>query len=594
VPRPEKTLLDRVAERSFEPRRHRRLLDGALVELSELRELQLAYQRADTEAEKRRIAHEFERQMHRLPTPTLLERVRAMSFEQFCERILHLQLADFQREFTQEFARLHSDGRRVYRLALLLVPRGGGKTMLSSAIALHELLRREDAPSVLLAASTRDQAARAFEYIGKWIRGSEELRAAVTMTKTDLTVPLTHGKLRVLSSIGESAYGETPSVVVADELHVWRSDSHRTLWDALVSGLGKRPDSFLVGITTVPDGSESLLAGLLDAELHKPMLEQRSDCLRVVRDEDGAILTWFYGAPEDCDIDDEQVWSDCNPQPWTTLHDLRFEHGVLSPSAFSRLILNRPAIDEDDALVPRAMWERCRSSTPIELRSGAQVFAGLEASFGRQTMAAALAARLDGRIAVWCRTWSMNDETPASVRVAGERVDHEELAVWLDWASGSFDLQAVAFDPSVIRLEPERLRQQGYVVEAIASGSERAREASRRLFALIDSEILVHDADEALTAQILNTRGQLDQHERLGVFKRKQTMKIDGWYACANAVALLDDLETTDVLFDWTAFFATRGIAIDNERSDNRVIGAGDAHAMTNPYPGPYSPLSRW
>lgn len=520
MPRREKGLVDRVAERSFEPRRHRRLLDGPLAAEPELRALQTLYQRAGSESEKRRLAHDFREVLVGMPAPSLLERVATMDFPTFTRELLGFTLADFQREFSDEFSRLHGDGRRVYRLALLLVPRGAGKTMLSSAIALFELLRRTDDPSVLLAASTKDQGDLAFQYIKRWVRANADLQAAVTVTKHDLVVKDTGGRLRVLSSLGDAAYGETPSVVVCDELHVWRTDSHRTLWEALVSGLGKRPDSLLIGITTVPDSSESLLSGLLEHELAKAMLEQRHDCLRVVRDEDGAVLTWLIGAPDECDLDDEDVWLACNPQPWKTKHELRFERGMLSDSAFSRLILNRPMVDSADALVDRAGWDACKDD--VELEEGAEIVVGLEGHYKQETVAVAWCARGEDGRAV-CRGTLVDD--------------HDQLAHALEDLAGRFSVQRVAFDPGPLRFAQIGA---GFEIEHVAAGSTAAREANRSLYAAIMGGRIAHNGDSVLAEHVCGVRGTWDAHGRLEVYRRAQS-DAGLWYALSLAHAGLPD-----------------------------------------------------
>lgn len=507
------------------------MLNGPLVENPELREIQTLYQRAESETERRRLAHEFRGVLAGMPAPSLLEQVRSMDFATFTRQVLGFDLAGFQRAFSDEFSRLHGDGRRVYRLALLLVPRGAGKTMMSSATAMYELLRRPDDASVLLAASTKDQGDLAFQYIKRWVRASDELKAAVTLTKHDLEVKETGGRLRVLSSLGDAAYGETPSVVIADELHVWRSDSHKTLWEALVSGLGKRPDSLLIGVTTAPGSSESLLTGLLERELAKPMLEQRDSCLRVVRDEDGAVLTWLIGAPDECDLDDEDVWLACNPQPWKTKHELRFERGMLSDSAFSRLILNRPMVDSADALIDRASWDACKDDS-VEIPDGSTVYVGAEGHYGRETAALAWCSRsVDGRAV--CRARLCDD--------------HDQLAQAIGELSQRYSVERLAFDPG-----PLRFAQIGETldVEHVPAGSTSAREANRGLYAAILGGRLTHDGDPVLATHVLGVRGAWDQHERLEVFRRTQALDVGCWYALAVAHAQIPEADGVLTLAD--------------------------------------------
>jgi phage terminase large subunit-like protein len=542
--RPAKTLAQRVADRSFVAHRHRNLLDGPLVSDPALREIQSCYQQAagDLPAQ-RKLAREFAAALVDRPKATLLEQVREMSFAEFCRRVLGFELAAFQQEWTDELARLHPDGRRVYRLAVLGVGRGAGETWLSAALALFELLRRTDAPSVLLSASVKDQGELAYNFISRWVRASDELRSAVTLTKRELVVPETEGKLRVLSSLGDAAFGETPSVVVCDELHVWKKDQHHTLWEALVSGLGKRRDALMIAITTAPSSSASLLATVLDRELAKLMLEQRGDCLRVVRDEDAAVLTWWYGAPVDADLDDEDVWRRCTPQPWKTMHELRFERGALSDEAFSRLILNRPTVDDEDALIKTAVWDACRDDL-LEPPAGSRIHIGIESSFGSSTCAVSwLWLAPDGRVVIRSRVFATESEpTAAHERTPGDRIDLGPVEGLLGELAKRFEVHSVAYDTLELRLDPQVLRDQyGLSVEPVRSGSIEQQEASRRLYALIENRELAHDGDPVLQAHMLGTRGRWDSHERLKVYRAQQHMKVDAWYATVAALAWLPD-----------------------------------------------------
>src|SRR5262245_2223427 len=82
-------------------------------------------------------------------------------FLELCERV------GFQPEpFQRRVARMVME---VDREALVLLPRGAGKTCIQSLVALHHLLTVEDA-EIYFCASSRDQARIAFQYAQRFAR----------------------------------------------------------------------------------------------------------------------------------------------------------------------------------------------------------------------------------------------------------------------------------------------------------------------------------------------------------------------------------------------------------------------------------------
>jgi phage terminase large subunit-like protein len=601
--RPAKSLAARVVDRSFEPRRHRRLLDGPLVDVPALRELQVRYRAEDSETERRRLAREFRDLLLDLPEASVLERIRAVSYPEFTEAFLRdpkghrvgkpFMLEPFQRDFDREFSRRDADGSRVYTVGLLGVPRGNGKTADAAARSLYELLRRPNMPEVFFAASSKDQARIAFGFASAFVRGSGLLREVVEVQKDRITVPETGAVMTILPATGTTAYGLAPTVAVVDELWTWRQDAQHELWDALLTATQKAPDAFLLALTTAPEEARgSLLGELLEQELGKPGAERPHDALTVVRDAEAGTLTMWYGAPLEADLDDEDLWRRSNPASFKDVRGMRKLRRQMknSPGKFALLHLNQIGAEDDDALVPREMLEACRAGDVPPLMAGTKAWVGLEAGFGKESMAAAIVARLDDeKIACWVQTWSTNPDVPATIRPPGAHVDHVDMEIWLNSLDGQLAIETVAYDPATVLLQPETMREHGYPVTEVLAASKDAMEASRSLYRLLLDGELVHDLDSNAAAQITNTRGEWDRHERLAVFKRNQSGRIDVWYALANAVFALGEPEREHV-FDWIEHIRKRS----QERSRERSVSPEEAHRHTNVEPGLYSPLSSW
>ena len=76
-------------------------------------------------------------------------------FQRFCSGFLGLELEPFQIKIARE---MFSDRRE----ALILLPRGNGKSTLLAAIALWHLLSASD-PRIAIGAASREQAATLFD-----------------------------------------------------------------------------------------------------------------------------------------------------------------------------------------------------------------------------------------------------------------------------------------------------------------------------------------------------------------------------------------------------------------------------------------------
>jgi hypothetical protein len=91
----------------------------------------------------------------------------------------------------------------------------------------------------VLVAGDKDQAGHGLRHIKRWVRASVELATAVEVLSEEVRVHETGSELNV-SAGAAGAYGGTPDVIVADELHVWTRGDHEELWTAHMSAISNR------------------------------------------------------------------------------------------------------------------------------------------------------------------------------------------------------------------------------------------------------------------------------------------------------------------------------------------------------------------
>jgi phage terminase large subunit-like protein len=370
-----------------------------------------------------------------------------------------------------EFYKRDEEGRRIYRLGVLGVPRGNGKSPLAAGLGLYELLTRRDSPDVFCAAGSREQARIVFNFARSFVE-TGPLLDVVRVGRNELIYPDGTGSMRVVSADGSLQFGHSVSCAIVDEAHVFATQKHQDLWEAFETALHKRLDSFLLAITTAGSDRTSLLGRLVESSLAQLSLE-RQDGLTVGRDEENGVLLWWYAAPDTAELDDEATWRAANPASWVDLRDLRRQRNSpgTSESAFRRLHLNQWTYAEDVWITP-ARWAACRSENEIPER--AEVFVGVDASFSGDATAVAWAWKNDeGTILVRAQIWSALEETPAHVHVAGGHINLEAVEDFVTALGQRYRVREVVYDPAFFAARPRSCRPAG-------SRSPRSTSARRR------------------------------------------------------------------------------------------------------------------
>ena len=238
--RPTKTLQEHLRDGSFRADRHAGLLLGPLVDDPDLAGLQAIYRTAASTDEQRLVAIAFAREskLHegRKLRAILNGRDGAAVADFFASNFVHTKgpaagrafdLEDWQRAFVDEFYKRDEEGRRIYRLGVLGVPRGNGKCPLAAGLGLYELLTRRDSPDVFCAAGSREQARIVFNFARSFVE-TGPLLDVVRVGRNELIYPDGTGSMRVVSADGSLQFGHSVSCAIVDEAHVFATQKHRT------------------------------------------------------------------------------------------------------------------------------------------------------------------------------------------------------------------------------------------------------------------------------------------------------------------------------------------------------------------------------
>ena len=353
--------------------------------------------------------------------------------------------------------KMKEDGRKRYKLCLLQVARGNGKTTLMAGLALddlntgkgkrvHVIANNEDQASILLDTAKTMVGRMSFPHdIECKFKSIERIDADCEMT--------------ALPALERSLDGLNPSMWIADEAAEFKG---RFLTKLLTTG-AKRKESTGVIITTPGSNPENIYS-----EIVKQMEGVLSG--EIVDDTCFALL---YGLDTMDPLEDEGLWHKANPglkhgQP--DLVSLRRSWNTMKQSPMGRAEFSRyhaSRFDENtggwldmshwDAMVEKdvAFWDSLK---------GRPAWCGLDLSKSGDMTAFVVAIPLDdGRVALkghyWfpkegiaqreldyrmpCRTWAMEGKLNLS---PGREIDYEQIRIAIHEANKEYDLRIVGYD----------------------------------------------------------------------------------------------------------------------------------------------------
>ena len=244
--------------------------------------------------------------------------------------------------------------------AALSVGRGNGKTTLVAALAgafIDGPLRQPKAEVPVVAASYA-QARIAFEHVRNFLDQRLFPRAHWRVTDSINWSLIEHrptgARLRVVSSNPKRAHGLAPALVICDEPAQWQVGDGERMYSALVTSLGKIPDSRLIALGTRPSDTNHWFARLLETK------------------SEGVVAHCYASDPDD-DIFARDTWLAANPSmPYMphlekaiALEAAQCRNNPTMVPAFRALRLNQGVRDSDSvqALVELSDWKRCAAKT---------------------------------------------------------------------------------------------------------------------------------------------------------------------------------------------------------------------------------------
>ena len=415
---------------------------------------------------------------------------RAASRIAFIELVAHvtkgvgarelMKLRPFQKEI------IRGAYRRGVRTALVSMPRANGKTGLAAALSLAELFLG-DSPEVLVVASDERQARITFNLVKRMIEMNPVLSDRVLIYQNRIEVPSTGGVLIPLPADPNALHGWDPSLLIVDELHTVTE----SVWEAVTSVTGKRPESLTLAISTPASSQDSIMWKLVQ--------HGRSG-------DDPAFFIKEFAAPEGCALDDVEAWKIANPalacrRPFLSKDGMEAARKTLREPTFRQLRLGQ-WVTSDDAWLPHGAWDSIADSSRV-VDEGERIVMAFDGS-----------ASGDSTVLIGCTVKDPHLFVIGMWENTGDkrwRVPRAEVGRAVDTAFEKYDVVELACDPWGWRSEIEAWADRHgdkRVIHWDTSYRRRMAPATDLLYQAVMQHEVSHDGDSRLAAHVAHTMAE--------------------------------------------------------------------------------------
>jgi phage terminase large subunit-like protein len=440
-----------------------------------------------------------------------------------------LLLRPWQRKLVDNLFARRADKRRRHRVALVGLPRKGGKSALGSGIALYGLFMGPRGGEVYSCAADRDQARIVFGSAKHMVEMSPELFEQAKLYRDAIEIPATGSVYRVLSSEAFTKEGLSPTLVVYDELH---AAPNRELWDVMTLAQAARYDALTLAITTAgvrtdSTGQDSVAFGLY----------QYAQQVAAKEVDDASFFAAWWQAPADCDHRDPKNWQIANPGFGDIQDPEDFESSVKrTPEAEFRTKRTNVFVSAQQAWLPHGEWAKLPKTAPVE-DDQVPVVLGFDGSFSGDTTAI-VGVTIEEVPRIWLvDLWEKQPTDRDDWRVDIGGVEAKILET-----CGRLNVVEVACDPYRWQRSMEALAEAGVpITEYPSSSPARMVPSTAKFYDAVVSGSVAHDHSPALARHLDNCAIKIDaKGPRVVKEHRGSPRKID----CAVAAIIAFDRAT--------------------------------------------------
>lgn len=447
--------------------------------------------------------------------------------------------------------RRRADGGRRFRRVYIEVPRGSGKSTLSSGVALYCLLAdHEPGAEVYSFATTRDQAKIVFGDAKVMAEHNPALRErfGLQVLANALYVPSTNSTFQAKSAEGSTLDGLNTHLAVVDELHAHKT---RAVYDVVETSLGKRRSSLLWCITTAGFDTSGIC------------YEVRTMCTKVLSrlTDDETQFAIIYTIDDGDDWSSMEALEKANPNWGVSVRPevitSLLQKAKTLPSAINNFKTKHLDVwcSARSAWLDMRAWKRCET-TGLELSDfeGQPYFIGLDiGSKSDLTVKTYLFPfEEDGKdkYALFCECWlpskaietSTNSQYSGWVRSGyiqetdGAMTDLNVIEDSIREDLSRFDVQAITYDPWQATQLATSLSDEGAPMLECRFTVQNVSDPMKTLEALVIDGRIVHDGNPVMAWMMGNVEARIDAKDNIFPRKERHENKIDGAVAAILAL----------------------------------------------------------
>ena len=464
------------------------------------------------------------------------------------------ELIDWQEQIIRDlFGVLKPNGYRQFNTAYIEIPKKQGKSELAAAVALLLLCGDgEERAEVYGCAADRNQAKIVFDVAVDMVRFCPALskRVKILESQKKLIYKPTNSSYQVLSADVANKHGFNTSGVIFDELH---TQPNRKLYDVMTQGSGDarmQPLFFL--ITTAGNDTNSICY-----EIHQKALDIESG-----RKVDPTFYSVIYGANEDEDWTDPEVWKKANPSLGITVGLDKVQAACDSAkqnpgeeNAFRQLRLNQ-WVKQSIRWMPMDKWDACKDVIDEEELEGRVCYGGLDLSSTTDITSFVLVfppRDEEDKYIVLPYFWVPEDTLDLRVRrdhvpydlwnkkgyletTEGNVVHYGYIEQFIENLGKRFNIREIAFDRWGAVQMVQNLEGMGFTVVPFGQGFKDMSPPTKELIKLVLEKKIIHNGHPVLRWNMDNIFIRTDPAGNIKADKEKSTEKIDG--AIATIMAL--------------------------------------------------------
>ena len=464
------------------------------------------------------------------------------------------ELIDWQERIIRDlFGILKPNGYRQFNTAYVEIPKKQGKSELAAAVALLLCCGDgEERAEVYGCAADRQQASIVFEVAADMVRMCPALgkRVKLLASQKRMVYLPTNSFYQVLSAEAYSKHGFNIHGVVFDELH---TQPNRKLFDVMTKGSGDarmQPLYFL--ITTAGTDTQSICY-----ETH-----QKAKDILEGRKIDPTFYPVIYGAKEDEDWTDPEVWKRSNPSLGITVGIDKVQAACDSArqnpaeeNSFRQLRLNQ-WVKQSVRWMPMDKWDACAMPVDAEALKGRVCYGGLDLSSTTDVTAFVLVfppTDEDESFAVLPYFWIPEENIDLRVRrdhvpydvwqkqgflqtTEGNVVHYGFIEKFIEKLGEKYNIREIAFDRWGAVQMVQNLEGMGFTVVPFGQGFKDMSPPTKELMKLTLEKKIAHDGHPVLRWMADNIFIRTDPAGNIKADKEKSTERIDGVIALIMAL----------------------------------------------------------